>query len=640
MFNRKLSNLFGETVKFGVEEAKKLEEKGDFNAAILSLEPVLQEYPKKKTIRRYYNELKRRKADDDLKRVREILNKKTSNENEIGYCFEVIKSAMDDLNSDNVELNILNTQIINQLPFFLKERLDKGDNLGGYATCLVGHEILFGLYEVISILGRGRSGITFLCLDKHQDRKCAIKLIPSGDKERFDNEVKLQARLEKSYKVPIVYSSYQIGDDFYMVMEFIEGGDLLTHIEKETLTEKEAVFIAIQICDILDTAHKENICHLDIKPANILLDKHKHVKISDFGLARLIGSNLQTLWAGTKHYTAPEIIRGHVGDHLSDIYSLGVVLWEMLGNAMPIVNNSHSSHITSDLVRICKKATLKNPASRFQSVKEMQSALEVYVNSTLGQTDERCKPHDESADYAHTLGEGMLKISGGILIYLDMQFQLTDFLIDKCPVSNDLFNKFVMFNAGQIESNSAQSIILRRIWTADGMSWMRNNLRQVSSDEMLDLNWEKYVDDITWYEAVAFCNWRSMMTFAPHVLHKKNAREIVSELEGVLYYGDDGPITHGESMGFSLPTEFELEMAKRFSNHEIILKITDDFYEMTSCTYHNSKELKRYSHTIDPVPYIKGMERVIVDKTLDRKAVEPDCWGTYRTGFRCVLRIQ
>ena len=641
MFKKTAKVMFGETIKFGVEEARRLEEEGKFDAAIRALDSVLERYPKKRRFKeRYRSQLIIKKAEDDVEKAIKILESGEASKEQIRSCFGARKFAMDVLRPDNSELNILTTELMRQAPLFLKKRLEKGDDLDGYAACLIGQEILFDLYEVIDVLGRGGFGVTFLCHDKNQDRECAIKLIPSGDKEQFDSEVRIQARLGKSYKVPIVYSSDQIGADFYMVMEYMQGGDLRKRITGRTLPEEEAISVVIQVCDILDTAHKEGICHLDIKPENILFGGDMEVKIADFGLARFDGSNQPQLLAGTTYYTAPEIIDGKVGDHLSDIYSLGVVLWEILGNAMPVSNKSNESNVTGDLVRICKKATFKKSEARFQSIKEMLWDLKGYSNSSFRQRDDGPNRPAKEADYDEPFSDDMVEIPASTLKYLDMEFKVSDFLVDKYPINRGFFNKFITSGLCQPESEIIP-FILKKIWTKDGMEWLKNNPRKPLSNKDMDLNWGEYVDDITWYEAVAFCNWRSIMAFAPGIFEKKHTREISSGLKGILYYDDDGPRRHGDGMGFRLPTEFELEIVKRFFNSKTQLKSPDNFYEITNGTYHSIGELKRYADRVDPIPYInQGTMRTIINRRLNRIPVPPDCRSTYEIGFRCVLRKQ
>jgi eukaryotic-like serine/threonine-protein kinase len=198
-------------------------------------------------------------------------------------------------------------------------------------------------YKVIEKLGEGGMGEVYLAEDLKLERKVAIKFLPqhlTKDKEnleRFEREAKAAAALNH----PNIVTIYEIAEDddqTFIVMEYIDGESLRDKINRGISNLDEIISLCKQICEGLQEAHKAGIVHRDIKPENILIDKNDRVKILDFGLAKLKGvSKLtkETSTLGTIHYMSPEQIQGIEVDHRSDIWSLGVVLYEMLTGELP-----------------------------------------------------------------------------------------------------------------------------------------------------------------------------------------------------------------------------------------------------------------------------------------------------------------
>jgi len=207
-------------------------------------------------------------------------------------------------------------------------------------------------FDEIKLLAEGNMAAVYSAVQGRLDRRVAIKVLSSrlNDSpafiERFENEGRILARL----KHPNIVSVYQAdvcelqnGKVLpYFVMELVEGEDLRSRLRFGTFPAKDVKTIATQICNALSIAHKQNIIHRDIKPENILLDKEGRVKVADFGISRDLGL-IRRLTIGearlrTPGYVAPEVENGQDADQRSDVYSCGVVLYEMLRQQNSWVN--------------------------------------------------------------------------------------------------------------------------------------------------------------------------------------------------------------------------------------------------------------------------------------------------------------
>ena len=202
----------------------------------------------------------------------------------------------------------------------------------------------FPQLEIFHLLGQGGMGAVYKARQKTLDRLVALKILPpevgqsEAFAERFTREVRSLAQLNH----PQIVTVHEFGrtEDglYYFLMEFVDGTDLRHIIQAGDLTSGQALAIVPQVCEALDYAHKHGIVHRDIKPENILLDKEGNVRIVDFGLARLLGKPTSAYKLtqsdqrmGTPHDMAPEQIEHpQQVDHRADIYSLGVVFYEML----------------------------------------------------------------------------------------------------------------------------------------------------------------------------------------------------------------------------------------------------------------------------------------------------------------------
>ncbi len=205
-------------------------------------------------------------------------------------------------------------------------------------------KMLAGRYEMLEEVGKGGMALVYKAQDHFLNRYVAVKVLKeelSDDKEfvtRFNTEAQAAARISN----PHVVSIYDVGFEnglYYIVMEYIEGITLKEYIsEKRALNWKQAAEFAAQICEGLDAAHQQSVIHRDIKPHNIIMTADNILKVTDFGIARATSQATTTNASstiGTVHYLSPEQARGGFTNERTDIYSLGVVLYEMLTGRLP-----------------------------------------------------------------------------------------------------------------------------------------------------------------------------------------------------------------------------------------------------------------------------------------------------------------
>src|SRR5215204_1819169 len=203
--------------------------------------------------------------------------------------------------------------------------------------------------EILELIGQGGMGFVFKARQPKIERFVALKILPQSlaadpaFAERFTREGRVLARLNH----PNIVTIHDFGESngfFYLLMEFVDGVNLRQAMKVGRFTPEQALAIVPKICEALQYAHNEGILHRDIKPENILLDSKGRVKIADFGIAKLLSDGKPDLHLtgsgatlGTPHYMAPEQIeRPGAVDHRADIYSLGVVFYEMLTGELPL----------------------------------------------------------------------------------------------------------------------------------------------------------------------------------------------------------------------------------------------------------------------------------------------------------------
>jgi tRNA A-37 threonylcarbamoyl transferase component Bud32 len=267
-----------------------------------------------------------------------------------------------------------------------------------------------GRYQILKQLGRGAMGVVYLGRDPKLNRLTAIKTIRFSDefddrrvaliKEHFYREAEVVAKLSHTNIVTI----YDVGEDLdltYLAMEYLEGESLEKYTRPENLPSiRKSVDIVCQVCDALEYAHLNGIIHRDIKPANIMMLKQGLIKVMDFGIARVAtGTKTRTgVIKGTPYYMSPEQTKGEKLTGSSDIFSLGVVFYQLLTGKLPFDGenlaaimyqitsvepepptklNPNIDNVTLDILR---KALEKNSANRYSSAKEMGDHMRMVMS--------------------------------------------------------------------------------------------------------------------------------------------------------------------------------------------------------------------------------------------------------------------
>ena len=256
-------------------------------------------------------------------------------------------------------------------------------------------------YEVLEKLGEGGMGVVYKAEDTKLRRLVALKFLPpqlSGNpefRERFLTEARAAAALSHP-NICTVHEIHDEGDNAFLEMEYVEGRTLSDRIKEGPLEPNEAVAIAIQVADALEEAHRSGVIHRDIKSANVMVTAKGQAKVMDFGLARVRGETLHTkpgTLLGTAAYMSPEQARGEPVDPRADIWSLGVVFYEMLSGRLPFKGDSEVSILYSilneepkplkdlrpdlppELYRIVGHALRKDLKARYSSAEELGNEL-------------------------------------------------------------------------------------------------------------------------------------------------------------------------------------------------------------------------------------------------------------------------
>ncbi len=267
---------------------------------------------------------------------------------------------------------------------------------------------LFPQLEIIEFIGKGGMGAVYKARQPALDRFVALKILtpkPGGDPgfaERFNREARALARLAHP-NIVAVHDFGRVDALHFLIMEFVDGANLRQVERAGRLRPEQALEIVPQICDALQFAHAEGIVHRDIKPENILLDKKGRVKITDFGIAKILGvtSSQAALTGakdivGTPHYMAPEQVeKPQLVDHRADIYSLGVVFYEMLTGELPLGKfqpPSKKVQVDVRLDEVVLHALEKEPERRYQHASEVKTAVE-----TLSASDGNAAPRKTGA---------------------------------------------------------------------------------------------------------------------------------------------------------------------------------------------------------------------------------------------------
>lgn len=302
---------------------------------------------------------------------------------------------------------------INQL-----KQTDKSSSMEGYSDiseesiisdATGGSRKKVGRYEILGELGKGSMGLVYKAQDPKINRLVAIKTIRFSDefdedvvseiKERFFMEAEIAGQLSH----PSIVTIHDVGDDqdlTYMAMEFLEGEDLDNYVQKDNLLPLRRVLdIVAKIANALDFAHKSEVIHRDIKPANVMLLKNGQIKVTDFGIAKAISSSRTKTGVilGTPNYMSPEQIMGQKIDARSDIFSLGVLFFQLITGELPfhgenlsgllyqITQVKHQSprEFNPKIPKICEqiidKSMAKNPDKRFKTAGDMEKVLKLLM---------------------------------------------------------------------------------------------------------------------------------------------------------------------------------------------------------------------------------------------------------------------
>ena len=265
-----------------------------------------------------------------------------------------------------------------------------------------------GQFEIVEEIGRGGMATVYRARQKSINRMVAIKILPRAllhdpaFYERFTREVDVIAHLEHPHILPI-YDFGEVDGVPYIAMRYLAGGSLAARIRRGPLTPEQIVRPFGQVAQALDYAHQQGIIHRDLKPGNILLDEQGNAYLSDFGIARVLNSNLTgSQIIGTPAYMSPEQANGLPLDARSDLYSLGIVLFELLTGSEPFFADTpvglllkhigeplpslrqRRPELSIGIEAVVVKAAAKQPGDRYASASDMASALAAMVSAAPG----------------------------------------------------------------------------------------------------------------------------------------------------------------------------------------------------------------------------------------------------------------
>ena len=302
---------------------------------------------------------------------------------------------------------LIHLQSLQKFPGFDSQGARKRE--GPLSESFIKQRKVIGRYQVIEPLGKGTMGYVYKAVDPKINRPVALKIIRFSDefeedliseiRERFFREAEIAGRLNH----PSIVTIYDVGEDrdlTYMAMEYLEGKDLEVYCQKDTLLPLMKVLEVIyQVAGALDYAHGMGVIHRDIKPANIMLLSNGTVRVTDFGIAKAVSSSRTKTGVilGTPNYMSPEQIMGHKMDARSDIFSLGVLFFQLLTGQLPFHGDNLSSllyqitqakhpsirelrpRVPKACEQIIDKALAKSPADRFKSARDMKRYIQLLM---------------------------------------------------------------------------------------------------------------------------------------------------------------------------------------------------------------------------------------------------------------------
>ena len=285
-------------------------------------------------------------------------------------------------------------------------------------------------YEIIASIGSGGMADVYKGKDHKLNRFVAVKVMKTefNNDDSFVRKFRREAQAAAGLANPNIVNIFDVGEDnglYFIVMELVEGITLKEYVaKKQKLSVREATSIAIQVCMGLSAAHAQGIVHRDIKPQNIIISTDGKVKVTDFGIARAASSNTISANAmGSVHYSSPEQVRGGYSDAKSDIYSLGITLYEMVTGRVPFDGETtvaiaikhlqdemdppskYTPDLPYSLEQIIYKCTQKSPDRRYNSVNEVIADLKHSLTDPDGQFVEIAPLTDHSGTIAYTPAE-------------------------------------------------------------------------------------------------------------------------------------------------------------------------------------------------------------------------------------------
>jgi serine/threonine-protein kinase len=300
-----------------------------------------------------------------------------------------------------------------------------------------------GRYELVRVLGKGAMGIVYEGRDPNLDRRVAIKTVKVENlseeaaaeyEHRFRTEARSAARLQHP-NIVSVYDSDRDGDIAFLVMEYIQGDDLKAHLDKGVrYTLEQSLKMIRDLLSALDYAHKQGIVHRDIKPANLLIEPGGRVKLTDFGVARIQDSGeatrTQGSMVGTLKYMAPEQVQGQKIDSRADLFSVGVVLYQLLTDKRPFdgdndfsiihqiighnppAPSSINARLPGAIDAVVSRALAKNRDDRFATARDFATALQSAIRRADDVTVVPAANPFKQADAGGTGSRGMQSVSG------------------------------------------------------------------------------------------------------------------------------------------------------------------------------------------------------------------------------------
>ncbi|MEH7435958.1 Stk1 family PASTA domain-containing Ser/Thr kinase [Neobacillus drentensis] len=267
---------------------------------------------------------------------------------------------------------------------------------------------LSGRYKILDMVGGGGMANVYLAHDMILDRDVAVKMLrlDFANDEEFIRRFRREAQSATSLAHPNIVSIYDVGEEndlYYIVMEYVDGQTLKQYIQQNSpLKVEDAIGIMRQLTSAISHAHQNHIIHRDIKPHNILIDHDGNVKVTDFGIAMALSATSITQTnsvLGSVHYLSPEQARGGMANRKSDIYSIGIVMFELLTGRLPFSGESAvsialkhlqsetpsvrrwNSNIPQSVENIVLKATAKDSFHRYNSVEEMEEDLRTALDT-------------------------------------------------------------------------------------------------------------------------------------------------------------------------------------------------------------------------------------------------------------------